>query len=196
MTTVPTIEAGGTPPAATIRPPAEPLYRVRWTESGATRTSGYAVLSEIHDQIRNLLSGLRMAILITGIVVLAEDDADVTAEVAGDLLDPVELGWLEHRAQIVRGLRELAQFLAMHPEVPVPRFPCLSTCVSVTGDDEAGRTVVRQAAAALEVEPYWRGHQLLAERKFGAIAYEIYTVVDPAQPAATATNNYVGLVQP
>jgi hypothetical protein len=104
----------------------------------------------------------------------------------------------EARARLVASLRELASFLAAHPEVPVPEYEVtLGFAVSVDGGDEAAIERVRAAAAALGVEAveyspgYWR-----AERTFGQVSYGCGYIARRIWAEAQATRSYEGAVVP
>ncbi|RKN09400.1 hypothetical protein [Streptomyces radicis] len=77
------------------------------------------------------------------------------------------------RAAIVAGLRELADFLADHPDVLVP--PYASVSVIVRADDADVRRSVAEAVAAplgVPVEYFGGGHYA-AHRDFGPVAYHV-----------------------
>jgi hypothetical protein len=104
----------------------------------------------------------------------------------------------EARATLVASLRELAGFLAVHPEVPVPDHRMdLGFAASPDGGDEAAIARVRAAAAALGVEAvepapgYWR-----AERTFGQVSYGCGYIARRTWAEAQATQSYEGAVVP
>lgn len=61
------------------------------------------------------------------------------------------------RAQVIAGLRELADLLDAHPELPVPCYPRLRVTANdintdiAEGDDAAARAFVDQVAAVLGI---------------------------------------------
>lgn len=78
---------------------------------------------------------------------------------------------VDTRAELIAGLRELANFLEQHPDAPIPPQPTMSW--AYLGDnDAAGVAYVRGVAAALGVEP-WIGSSKSTEalRRFGPIQY-------------------------
>jgi hypothetical protein len=119
---------------------------------------------------------------------------------APELSDEEQRGAEEHaaRTRLVASLRELASFLAVHPEVPVPDHRMdLGFAVSPDGGDEAAIARVRAAAAALGVEAvepapgYWR-----AERTFGQVSYGCGYIARRTWAEAQATQSYEGAVVP
>jgi hypothetical protein len=57
----------------------------------------------------------------------------------------------EKRANVIAGLRALADFIEQHPDFPLPMFPEFVHC-AMAHEDEAGVAEVRQIAAALGAE--------------------------------------------
>lgn len=101
---------------------------------------------------------------------------------------------LERRAELVRGLRELAQFYEDHPEVPFPTRPGFTHCV--LGDDAEGVAVVEAVAATLGIEAIPRGNRVEAERQFGSLNFRVYHVFAEAMRRHYAEASYAGAVQP
>ncbi len=88
----------------------------------------------------------------------------------------------EKRSALVAGLRELADFLTGHPEMPVPLFPTVQHQV-LRGSDEAGIGEVQQIAAALGVAPEGLDRpagRVVASRRFGGLVYEAFYMRRPA----------------
>jgi hypothetical protein len=84
----------------------------------------------------------------------------------------------EQRAEIITGLREVADFLDAHPELPVERHWGLSfsTWIATGADDEAGTAMVDEAAAILGTEPTG-GSQYAVTRTFsGGVYYEVLRI--------------------
>jgi hypothetical protein len=81
------------------------------------------------------------------------------------------------RAELVAGLRELADWYAAHPEVPLPYGPTFDHCV-LADQDPAGIAEVEGFAEALGVpvtrSPY-AGHYH-ADRKFAGLQFRAYHV--------------------
>jgi hypothetical protein len=100
----------------------------------------------------------------------------------------------DDRAALIDGLLELACFLESHSDVPVPESyhsQQISVIPEGTDDDER-RAAVDAAAAALGVtadDPNGSGHYKAA-RKFGAIAYEVFTISAAARARSDAQDSY------
>lgn len=102
------------------------------------------------------------------------------------------------RAAFIAGLRDLADYLADRPGVPVPPgYHQTVIHVCATGEDEAGRlAAVGEAAAALGVPasgPGGNGH-CTAVRAFGPVAYEVLAITDAGRAAYRAQDSYYGSV--
>jgi hypothetical protein len=95
------------------------------------------------------------------------------------------------RAAWVAGLRELADFLAAHPDVPVPpAYHTQGICEFPDGDSDAERRAgVDRAAAALGVRAAgsWGGHYK-ASARFGPVEYAAVAIPRdaPAEDSAAA----------
>lgn len=107
-------------------------------------------------------------------------------------------GAAAERAAFITGLRDLADFLASRPDVPVPpgyHETIIRLCA--IGDSEAGRLAeVDQAAAALGVPPSGpdqSGHYSAA-RHFGPVTYEAMAITDAGRAAYRAQDSYYGSV--
>lgn len=89
-----------------------------------------------------------------------------TATVVGD--DP-------HRAAVVAGLRDLADWLAVTPAAPVDEFDRGTLQHSpLSGGREGARQTVREVAAAIGAEVDEHRGSVTTERSFGPIAYVVY----------------------
>lgn len=109
-------------------------------------------------------------------------------------VDPVA----EDRARLVASLRELADYLAAHPEVPVyDGTTNIGFSVDRGDGDEAAIARVRVAASALGVEAreyspgYWH-----ARRMFGCIEYGCGYIARETWARVVATESYRDAVEP
>jgi hypothetical protein len=102
------------------------------------------------------------------------------------------------RAGLVRGLFELAAWVADHPEVPVPNV----TASVYTGRDgwESQCRVVDQVAAALGLlaapQPGRAGTRYQVETRFGPIRVYSTAITDDEFAAYAAADSYLGAVAP
>jgi len=101
----------------------------------------------------------------------------------------------ERRAQLVAGLRELAQFYVEHPEMPIPRYPDFTHCVMGNVGDEAGTAEVVAIAAGLGVEVDYGTH-VRARRQFAGLPFSAYYVPREVQRRHEAYSSYYGAVEP
>jgi hypothetical protein len=92
----------------------------------------------------------------------------------------------DKRAGFIAGLRDLADYLTAHQDVPTPDYSSLLTAFPDGCSNEERRAAVDAAAAVLGTDTAERPNhrQYYAERKFGPITYSVVTIDDPA-PAAT-----------
>lgn len=103
------------------------------------------------------------------------------------------------RDAAIAGLREAADYLEAHPELPVSRHWDLTVHTgAATGidsrDDAAGTAQVNAAADALGVEPSGTTHYR-ATRRFGGIAYEVLHIDSRYMDEYEAKTSYDGNVQ-
>ncbi|MFC9975224.1 hypothetical protein ACFVH6_30450 [Spirillospora sp. NPDC127200] len=107
--------------------------------------------------------------------------------------DPTE------RAAFIAGLRELADYLAATPEVPVPQYGAEVTLFP-SGDDDAARFAqVDRLAAVLGVPVCDRtadGGHYIATRCFGPVALEVVASTEASRAAYDALTSYRDNVQP
>ncbi|TCN36862.1 hypothetical protein EV644_11226 [Kribbella orskensis] len=100
------------------------------------------------------------------------------------------------RAELIRGLFELAAFVADHPEVPVP---AVTACVPTRYDGwDAERSLVDDVADALGVEAEFRagGGHYEAERLFGPVRAYCLSITPEHMAVYEAWSSYRGHVQP
>jgi hypothetical protein len=105
------------------------------------------------------------------------------------------------RAHIIQGLRDLADFLQAHPEVPVQPYTtrCISYYPAIDNNDEAADCAeVTRVAALLGVDPAWNhnGTQYIAVKRFGLITYEAVAITAASMAAHDAVATYHGHVTP
>lgn len=89
---------------------------------------------------------------------------------------------VDHRAQLVAGLRQLADWYEANPDVPMPTYPKFSHCVN-TKDDDAGRATVTEVAAALGVDHDATAYRPSTTREFAGLTFEAFYV--PEEDMAT-----------
>lgn len=81
----------------------------------------------------------------------------------------------------IAGLRELADWLVEHPDVPAPPYPNILLDVDADNDED-GAAQVQAIAAEMGVEMYPPGtpsegqRHYLAGRKFGLLGYRVYYI--------------------
>lgn len=94
------------------------------------------------------------------------------------------------RAQFIAALRDLAGYLADHPEVPVPDTGRKILVFAPAGSDGEERSYVDQAAAALGVTVTEGGGHYRATRDFGPLAYTVVTISAAARARHDAQMSY------
>jgi hypothetical protein len=101
----------------------------------------------------------------------------------------------ERRQAVIDGLRELADFLTEHPDVPVGTWTLL---YHARGTDEEKRAEVDRVAAILGVTAGSPGtpDHYLADREFGGITYEALAITDEHMRRYVAASSYDGAVEP
>jgi hypothetical protein len=105
------------------------------------------------------------------------------------------VGVPRERAELIRGLFELAAWVADHPELPVPAVRALVWPRS-GGGVAADCGQVDRAAAALEVEAAWRNGQYVAERYLGPVEVTSFVISTATRSAHVALMSYSDNVQP
>jgi hypothetical protein len=103
------------------------------------------------------------------------------------------------RTQVIDGLRQLADYLDTHPDVPASEFGWdLLYCVRADSD-AAGMTEVDRVAAVLDVhvtDDTPGGGHYRAAKKFGRITYEVLVVPARRRAAYDALMSYADAVTP
>jgi hypothetical protein len=104
----------------------------------------------------------------------------------------------ERRQSVIDGLRELADFLTDHPDVPVS-FSSINTISYLPhGTDEEERAEVDRVAAVLGVTAGSPGSpdHYSAVRQFGGIAYETVAISAAHMDRHYAAQTYANSVEP
>lgn len=108
---------------------------------------------------------------------------------------------MSRHEQVAAGLREMADFIATHPDFPIPAYPTFQHCVEArTTDeqkaDEAGVAAIQKIAAVLGVpaEIGGGGHHLV-RTTFGAVSYTAFYVPSASYSAHLARTSYERNVQ-
>ncbi|WP_328321820.1 hypothetical protein OHA70_25425 [Kribbella sp. NBC_00382] len=122
----------------------------------------------------------------------------MTDEVQGGTEWVPRFGMLEvpaERAALIRGLFELAAFVADHPEVPLPRVEAF--VVPGCGDYVADVDLVNEVAEALGVTAgFGTGAHYSAKRQFGPVKFTSAAITQEAMAAHDALMSYSDSVEP
>jgi hypothetical protein len=102
------------------------------------------------------------------------------------------------RARFIRGLRQLADYLATHPDIPVPPY---GTTVLVHADstDSGGIAQVDAVAAQLGTpvqDDTAEGGHYRTERDFSSVGYCVVAIPDAVQQRHLAHSSYRDCVTP
>lgn len=102
------------------------------------------------------------------------------------------------RAAFIQGLRDLADFLQEHPEVPVTPYGNAITFFPHAASEADERAEIDRIAAALDVKPTGTsdGDFYRAIRKFGPITYKAISISAAWKAAHDARHSYAAVVQP
>jgi hypothetical protein len=102
------------------------------------------------------------------------------------------------RDEFIASLRALADYLATHPALPVPKYGT-TVLLHANRPDDDGRCQVRQIAQLLGVnttdETATGGHYS-AVRCFGVIGYEVVSITEAYSALRDAEASYQGCVIP
>jgi hypothetical protein len=109
-------------------------------------------------------------------------------------------GDLLARAKVIAGLRQLADYLAQHPDLPVNAYGWdLAAYPSIRDSESARRAEVDRIAATLDApvtdERGTGGHYFTA-RCFGLVTYQAISVSDERRAAYNALMSYSANVTP
>lgn len=103
------------------------------------------------------------------------------------------------RAQTIAGLRQLADYLEDHPDLPVTEYGFDLTVYPQADNEAAGRAEVDRIANILGVTPIDNtpnnGHYI-ASKTFGRIAYRAVHIPSRAWASYIARNSYEHNIRP
>ena len=108
-------------------------------------------------------------------------------------------GDLLHRAKVISGLRQLADWLDAHPGVPVCPFGWDLSTYPQHADDANRAAEVDRIAAILGVtvtDQTGQGGHYIAARSFGLITYEAVYIPRRRRDACNALMSYSGCFDP
>ena len=97
------------------------------------------------------------------------------------------------RDEYIKGLRDLADFIESHPELPMPTRSSVGPYI--TGTDEQQRAEVDRIAAILGVSASGDTHYI-APRPFGPVTYEAIAIAADHMARYDALMSYRGTVEP
>jgi hypothetical protein len=108
------------------------------------------------------------------------------------------------RAQVIDGLRALADFLDTNPDVPTNSWASISYSVSAANmnkgyvSDDEERAEVDRVAAILGVTPELQadGGHYTAMRAFGPVEYHVTAITEECMAKVHASDTYYGQVTP
>ncbi|WP_329481586.1 hypothetical protein OG555_05485 [Kribbella sp. NBC_01484] len=123
----------------------------------------------------------------------------MTDAVQGGMEWVPRFGMLEvprERAELIRGLFELAAWVADHPELPVPAVRAVVWPSSRNTDFSAACSEVDQVGAALGVQPELRGGHYDVSTEFGPVEITSFAISSETMAAHTAHMSYAENVQP
>jgi hypothetical protein len=115
------------------------------------------------------------------------------------MTDQIIPGDLLHRAKVIGGLRQLADWLDAHPDVPVCPFGWDLSIYPQHADDADRAAEVDRIAAILGVDvtdETQRGGHYIASRSFGLITYEAVYIPRARRAASAALMSYHDCVTP
>lgn len=115
------------------------------------------------------------------------------------MTDPLIPGDLLHRSKVTGGLRQLADWLDAHPDVPVCPYGWDLHIYPHLADEAAGRAEVDRIAAMLGVhvtDETQDGGHYRAIRSFGLITYEAVHIPQRYRDTYEALMSYQGCVTP
>lgn len=106
---------------------------------------------------------------------------------------------IDERAAFVAGLRELADFIESHPELPVPpRYTKTPVSPHLNGTDDEDRAEVDRIAAILGAVPVTTrgGHYEVARKFGGGVTYQAVAIPEQDMAVYRALVSYSGSVTP
>ena len=101
------------------------------------------------------------------------------------------------RARIISDLRDLADFLQEHPELPISSHTSVDVSYFPrTSHDEAAFAEVDEAGARLGRAPVWEGEHYMVEDHRGAGRYRVVAIPEHTRARYRAWLTYTGHVRP
>lgn len=98
------------------------------------------------------------------------------------------------RTELVAGLRELADFIAANPEMPIPDYPRFQHCIGPCSDAD-GVAVTQTLAEMLDVEPTVSGGHTNVERRFRGLRYEAFYIARERMREHNEEQSYTGNIR-
>lgn len=108
----------------------------------------------------------------------------------------------DHRDDLIRGLRDLAEWLEANPDVPVGRYPTFTLLVHARHLDgidgeEAAAVEVRRVADLMNMPAVPGDDDLSATKAFGdRVSYELLYIGAERRARYAAGSSYFGAVEP
>ena len=102
------------------------------------------------------------------------------------------------RQAFITGLRDLADYLARHPAIPVPAYGTeIHLCAASTDDGGCAQVAqfARQLGVPVPKSISYSGHYEAA-RSFGPVGYRMVAISDDAMARHYAYTSYSGAVTP
>ncbi len=207
-------------PPTTFRLEARPVAggEVELISRGETQESGLNAFA--YFARRDAYTGRRFGPYGTHRLVLTEEPqaaadaihplvAELVAERAAEMLaestrlDPFVVERVAKSAHLVAGLRELADWIETHPDLPLPAYPNFTwaTSAAVAGggdfDDAAGLAYITAVARELDTTVRDSGDGYCsADRKFGPVSFGASHAGNAGMAQFRAALSYDGAVQP
>jgi hypothetical protein len=106
---------------------------------------------------------------------------------------------IDHRAEVIRDLRTLADLLERYPQLPVAEYARADLQHSIVdrfGDEAARVAEVERIAAILGVDVERHDRGVRAVLNLGGAEYRVCTSTDRGSAAFWAERSYHGAVQP
>jgi hypothetical protein len=99
------------------------------------------------------------------------------------------------RIGVIQGLRELADFLAQHPDLPVPLITQISYCALGDTDAEEQAEIDKIAKLLDRTAEYTTAGHYSVSRLFASVEYRAFTVPEHAMREYVAKNSYRDSIQ-
>ncbi|MCY9787093.1 hypothetical protein KIK06_24725 [Nocardiopsis sp. EMB25] len=103
----------------------------------------------------------------------------------------------ERRSQVIADLRELADFLEAHPDLPIsPHTSVDLAYFPRTDHDSEAFAEVSRVGAVLGAMPTWEGEHLVVEHVRGSARYRVVAIPKKVRAQYRAWLTYTGHVRP